>query len=37
TGNISKVVPVTRFEDRDLQYGPIARRARELYWEWSHS
>lgn len=37
TGNISKVVPVTRFEDRDLQYGPLARRARELYWAWSHS
>ncbi|MEM6986888.1 MAG: branched-chain amino acid aminotransferase, partial [Pseudomonadota bacterium] len=25
SGNISKVVPITRFEDRDLQYGPIAR------------
>lgn len=37
TGNHSKVVPVIRIEDRDLQAGPVARRARELYWEWAHS
>ena len=37
TGNHSKVVPVTRIEDRDLQPGPIAKRARELYWDWAHS
>ncbi len=37
TGNHSKVVPVTRIEDRDLQPGPVAKRARELYWEWAHS
>lgn len=37
TGNHSKVVPVIRVEDRDLQPGPIGRRARELYWEWAHS
>jgi branched-chain amino acid aminotransferase len=37
TGNHSKIVPVTRFEDRDLQPGPIARKARELYWDWAHS
>ncbi len=37
TGNHSKVVPVTRIEDRDLQPGPVARKARELYWEWAHS
>ena len=37
TGNHSKVVPVTRIEDRDLQPGPIAKKARELYWEWAHS
>lgn len=36
TGNYGKVMPVTRIEDRDLQPGPIAARARELYWEWSH-
>ncbi|MGE0501491.1 MAG: branched-chain amino acid aminotransferase [Rhizobiaceae bacterium] len=37
TGNHSKVVPVTRIEDRDLQPGPIAARARGLYWDWAHS
>jgi len=37
TGNALKVVPITRFDDRDLAYGPIARRARALYWEFAHS
>ena len=37
TGNHSKVVPVTRIEDRNLQPGPVATKSRELYWEWAHS
>lgn len=37
TGNHSKIVPVTRIEERDLQPGPVAKKARELYWEWAHS
>ncbi|WP_448190085.1 branched-chain amino acid aminotransferase [Azospirillum sp. sgz301742] len=37
TGNYSKVVPVTRVESRDLPPGPVARRARALYWEFAHS
>ena len=37
TGNHSKVVPITRIEDRDLQPGPVAKKARVLYWEWAHS
>lgn len=37
TGNHSKVVPVTRIEDRHLQPGPVAKKARDLYWEWAHS
>ena len=37
TGNWGKVMPVSRFEERDLQPGPIFHRARELYWEFSHS
>lgn len=37
TGNHSKVVPITRIEDRNLQPGPVAKKARELYWEWAHS
>jgi branched-chain amino acid aminotransferase len=37
TGNYSKVVPVTRIEDRVLQPGPQYTRARELYWAFAHS
>jgi branched-chain amino acid aminotransferase len=37
TGNYSKVAPVTRFEDRELQPGPVAKRARALYWDFAHS
>lgn len=36
TGNYSKVVPITRIEDRELQPGPVHARARKLYWEWAH-
>ncbi|MDZ7824231.1 MAG: branched-chain amino acid aminotransferase [Ahrensia sp.] len=36
TGNHSKVVPITKFEDRVLPVGPIAKKARALYWEWAH-
>jgi branched-chain amino acid aminotransferase len=36
TGNYAKVYPITRVEDRDLQPGPIYRRARELYWAFAH-
>ncbi|MDX1540385.1 MAG: branched-chain amino acid aminotransferase [Geminicoccaceae bacterium] len=37
TGNYGKVVPITRVEDRDLQAGPIARRARDLYFDFAKS
>lgn len=37
TGNASKVLPVTRIDDRSLQPGPLYRKARELYWEYAHS
>jgi len=37
TGNYNKVTPVNRIEERDLQPGPIAARARDLYWEFSHA
>lgn len=37
TGNAIKVMHVTQLEDRNLQYGPIARRARELYWDYAAS
>jgi branched-chain amino acid aminotransferase len=37
TGNYSKVVPVTRIDERSLPFGPIYSRARELYWAFAHS
>jgi branched-chain amino acid aminotransferase len=37
TGNYTKVSPVTRLDDRNLQPGPIYGRARELYWDYAHS
>ena len=36
TGNYSKVMPITRIEQRTLQPGPLGRRARELYWDFAH-
>lgn len=35
TGNYGKVMPVTRIEDRELQPGPVARRAYDLYMEYA--
>ena len=37
TGNHSKIVPIVRVETRDLQPGAVAKKARDLYWEWAHS
>lgn len=37
TGNIAKVTPVTQLEERNLQAGPIAKLAREAYWDWAAS
>ncbi len=37
TGNYGKVLPITRLEDRELQPGPIYRRARELYFDFARS
>ncbi|MEI2384600.1 branched-chain amino acid aminotransferase [Breoghania sp. JC706] len=37
TGNYSKVVSVGRIEDREMQPGPIAKKARELYWDFAHA
>ena len=36
TGNANKVMPVTRFEERELPVGPVATRARALYWAYAH-
>jgi branched-chain amino acid aminotransferase len=37
TGNYGKVTPCTRYEDRTLEAGPVARRARELYLAFTES
>jgi len=37
TGNMSKITPVTAFDDTSYQVGPVARLARELYWDWAKS
>jgi branched-chain amino acid aminotransferase len=37
SGNLSKITPVTAFDDVSFPIGPIARRARDLYWDWAAS
>jgi len=37
TGNYSKVMPITRIEERDLQPGPVYQKARDLYWAFAHA
>ncbi|WP_127112750.1 branched-chain amino acid aminotransferase [Shimia sediminis] len=37
SGNMAKVTPVTAFDDRQYQVGPVTRRAREMYWDWALS
>ena len=37
TGNMNKVMPVVAFDDKHFQFGPVAQKARALYWEWAHS
>ncbi len=36
TGNYSKVTPVKRIDTRDIQPGPVAAKARALYWDFAH-
>ena len=37
TGNMAKVMPVIKFQERDLQPGPGAAKARDLYWQYAHA
>jgi len=37
SGNFSKVMPVTAFEDRQYQVGPVTQRVRQMYWDWARS
>ena len=35
SGNMMKVTPVTAFDDRTYEVGPVTRRVRQLYWDWA--
>ncbi len=37
SGNMSKVTPITAFEETQFQVGPVTRRVREMYWDWALS
>ncbi|NIZ12859.1 branched-chain amino acid aminotransferase [Phaeobacter sp. HF9A] len=37
SGNLSKVTPVTAFDDVTYAHGPMTKRVRELYWDWAKS
>jgi branched-chain amino acid aminotransferase len=37
SGNMSKVTPVTAFDDTSYQAGPVTARLREMYWDWAAS
>ncbi|SFK82828.1 branched-chain amino acid aminotransferase [Shimia haliotis] len=37
SGNMNKVTPVSAFDDRQYQIGPVTRRVREMYWDWAAS
>lgn len=37
SGNMSKVTPVSAFDARQYQVGPVTRRVREMYWDWAAS
>jgi branched-chain amino acid aminotransferase len=36
TGNLGKVLPITGVGARPVPVGPVALRARDLYWEWMY-
>ena len=35
TGNISKITPIVKIEDRAFAIGPVTKQARDLYWDWA--
>ncbi|MFU8881055.1 MAG: branched-chain amino acid aminotransferase [Rhodobacterales bacterium] len=35
TGNMSKITPVTAFDETTYPVGPVTERARALYWDWA--
>lgn len=37
SGNFAKVTPVTAFDERRYEHGPVTKRIREMYWDWAVS
>jgi len=37
TGNMTKITPVSAFDETTYETGPITKRIRALYWDWAHS
>ncbi|MEZ5684629.1 MAG: branched-chain amino acid aminotransferase [Paracoccaceae bacterium] len=37
SGNFAKVTPVTAFDERRYDHGPVTKRIREMYWDWAVS
>ena len=37
TGNIAKVMPVARFDERVFEATPVTMKIRDLYWDFAHS
>ena len=37
SGNMNKITPISSFDDRQYQVGPITKKARSLYWDWAAS
>ncbi|RKF16110.1 branched-chain amino acid aminotransferase [Roseovarius spongiae] len=37
SGNMAKITPVSAFDDRRYEIGPVARQVREMYWDWAAS
>ncbi len=37
SGNYAKVTPIVEFDGVSFQAGPVARRVREMYWDWALS
>lgn len=37
SGNMTKLTPVTTFDETSYQVGPVTKRIREMYWDWAHS
>ena len=37
SGNMAKITPVTKFNSKNYQIGPITKTAQSLYWDWANS